>query len=310
MTYTGAVADTHVPTLDELTQPALDTYRAICHADGSDPDIELVTARLNGHPAWQWVIVRVRQHHNSQPAPDPSAPLPYTVDRQALRYHTPDCVWALYAANVDHDERDAICRTSGTPDDLRLALTRDPHREVRAEAVRALTDWHPALAPLATDPDPWVRQMLATGHAGTPEIADILAHDPNFEVREAVARNENTPTTTLTALADDPDQFVRRALVRNPSTPRAALDQCASDVSVLVRREYATSRRARSVHLDTLAHDPDPQVRRAVAAHSRTPASALEALRVDTDSKTREIAKNPVLHRTIQRRYIERRRRR
>lgn len=65
---------------------------------------------------------------------------------------------------------------------------------------------------LARDPDPKVRQELATRPDMAPEILYFLAEDADPNVRRHIAANETTPAKAHYLLADDEDEEVRARL--------------------------------------------------------------------------------------------------
>ena len=153
-----------------------------------------------------------------------------------------------------------------------------------------------ALAELAGDNNPEVRQEVTRNSATPPTALAELAADDNPEVRRWVTRNDATPQAALAELASDDNPEVRRWVARNPATPQAALAELASDDNPEVRRWAALNPAMPSAALAELASDEDPWVRRGVAANAATPPAALAALAGDDNPWVRRgVAENAAM---------------
>ena len=78
-----------------------------------------------------------------------------------------------------------------------------------------------ALAVLAQDDDPILRERVARNLATSPEVLDLLARDASVDVRLSVARNPVTPAATLAVLAQDhaaKGAFIRQGVALHPAT--------------------------------------------------------------------------------------------
>lgn len=88
---------------------------------------------------------------------------------------------------------------------------------------------------LAEDPNPKIRESVASSLHTTPELFSRLARDPDEGVRACVARNESTPCDVLASLVNDPSERVRGFLAVNFFVPQEAMDALAADDSRTVR---------------------------------------------------------------------------
>ena len=113
---------------------------------------------------------------------------------------------------------------------------------VTAEEAAAL---HPAppvteskinrLRLLATDPNPKIRESVASSYHAPEELYAQLAKDPDPGVRGWLARNESVPCDVLRALADDESEAVRGWLALNFYVPADVMERLADDESETVR---------------------------------------------------------------------------
>ena len=83
----------------------------------------------------------------------------------------------------------------------------------------------------------------------------LLAQDPNPKIRESVASSHNAPTDVLAALARDADEGVRACLARNEHVPVDLLRGLCADESETVRGWIAVNHRTPSDVLDSLGRD-------------------------------------------------------
>jgi hypothetical protein len=92
---------------------------------------------------------------------------------------------------------------------------------------------------LATNPNPKIREAVASSYHTPVDLFEKLARDPDDGVRACVARNEAAPCDVLRSLASDPSEQVRGFLAVNyyvPSDTMAALrDDPSRTVRALVR---------------------------------------------------------------------------
>ncbi|MEN2737314.1 hypothetical protein ABCS02_05930 [Microbacterium sp. X-17] len=89
----------------------------------------------------------------------------------------------------------------------------------------------------------------------------LLAADPNPKIREAVASSYNTPVDLFEALAKDPDEGVRGCVAKNEATPCDILRALAGDRSETVRGWVAVNYYVPADVMETLAKDRSRTVR-------------------------------------------------
>lgn len=89
----------------------------------------------------------------------------------------------------------------------------------------------------------------------------LLATDPNPKIREAVASSYNTPEDLFLALANDPDEGVRGCVAKNEATPCDILRSLASDRSETVRGWVAVNYYVPADVMEALATDRSRTVR-------------------------------------------------
>jgi hypothetical protein len=88
---------------------------------------------------------------------------------------------------------------------------------------------------LAVNPNPKIRESVASSYHAPEDLFEQLAKDPDPGVRGWLARNESVPCDILRALADDESESVRGWLALNFSVPADAMDKLAGDESDTVR---------------------------------------------------------------------------
>jgi hypothetical protein len=88
---------------------------------------------------------------------------------------------------------------------------------------------------LAQNPNPKIRESVASSYHAPVELFEQLAQDPDAGVRSWIARNETVSCDVLRLLADDPDETVRGFLALNFFVPADVMDQLATDDSDTVR---------------------------------------------------------------------------
>lgn len=89
----------------------------------------------------------------------------------------------------------------------------------------------------------------------------LLASDPNPKIREAVASSYNTPLDLFETLAKDPDEGVRGCVAKNEATPCDILRSLAGDRSETVRGWVAVNYYVPADVMKTLATDRSRTVR-------------------------------------------------
>jgi hypothetical protein len=88
---------------------------------------------------------------------------------------------------------------------------------------------------LAVDPNPRIREAVASSYHAPADVVAALAADPDDGVRGCVARNEATPCDILRSMADDPCETVRGWLAVNFFVPADVMARLADDPSETVR---------------------------------------------------------------------------
>jgi hypothetical protein len=88
---------------------------------------------------------------------------------------------------------------------------------------------------LAADPNPKIRESVASSRNTPAEVFVALARDRDEGVRACVARNEATPCDVLRSLVDDRSERVRGFLAVNFFVPEDAMQRLARDRSRTVR---------------------------------------------------------------------------
>lgn len=88
---------------------------------------------------------------------------------------------------------------------------------------------------LATDPNPKIRESVASSYHAPEDLFAQLAKDPDPGVRGWLARNESVPCDILRTLAADESETVRGWLALNFFVPADVMEQLADDESETVR---------------------------------------------------------------------------
>lgn len=88
---------------------------------------------------------------------------------------------------------------------------------------------------LATNPNPKIREAVASSYNTPTDLFEALAGDPNEGVRACVARNEATPCDILRTLSTDDSEMVRGWVAVNYFVPEDAMRRLADDSSETVR---------------------------------------------------------------------------
>lgn len=88
---------------------------------------------------------------------------------------------------------------------------------------------------LAADPNPKIRESVASSYHAPTDLFETLARDPDEGVRACVARNEAAPCDVLRSLVDDHSERVRGFLAVNFFVPADAMARLADDRSHVVR---------------------------------------------------------------------------
>ena len=113
---------------------------------------------------------------------------------------------------------------------------------ITAEEAAAL---HPAppvtaskiarLRTLAANPNPKIRESVASSYHAPEDVFETLAKDPDAGVRSWIARNETVSCDILRSLADDESEAVRGFLALNFYVPADVMEKLADDESDTVR---------------------------------------------------------------------------
>ena len=88
---------------------------------------------------------------------------------------------------------------------------------------------------LAADPNPKIRESVASSYHAPEDLFEALARDPDPGVRGWLARNEAVPCDILRGLADDESETVRGWLALNFYVPADVMAKLAEDESDTVR---------------------------------------------------------------------------
>lgn len=88
---------------------------------------------------------------------------------------------------------------------------------------------------LATDPNPKIRESVASSYHAPEDLFELLAKDPDAGVRSWIARNETVSCDILRSLADDESEAVRGFLALNFYVPADVMEKLADDESATVR---------------------------------------------------------------------------
>ena len=133
------------------------------------------------------------------------------------------------------------CIRFNTPAQRRQMAAMAPSM-ITAEEAAAL---HPAppvtdskiarLRLLATNPNPKIRESVASSYHAPEDLFELLAKDPDAGVRSWIARNETVSCDILRSLADDESEAVRGFLALNCYVPADVMEKLADDESETVR---------------------------------------------------------------------------
>jgi hypothetical protein len=88
---------------------------------------------------------------------------------------------------------------------------------------------------LATDPNPKIREAVASSYNTPVDLFEALSKDPDEGVRGCVAKNEATPCDILRSLAGDRSETVRGWVAVNYYVPADVMEKLAKDRSRTVR---------------------------------------------------------------------------
>lgn len=88
---------------------------------------------------------------------------------------------------------------------------------------------------LATNPNPKIRESVASSYHAPEDLFETLAADPDAGVRSWLARNEMVPCEILRSLANDESEAVRGFLALNFYVPADVMERLANDESETVR---------------------------------------------------------------------------
>ena len=133
------------------------------------------------------------------------------------------------------------CIRFNTPAQRRQMAAMAPSM-ITAEEAAAL---HPAppvtaskiarLRTLAANPNPKIRESVASSYHAPEDVFEALAKDPDAGVRSWIARNETVSCDILRSLADDESEAVRGFLALNFYVPADVMEKLADDESDTVR---------------------------------------------------------------------------
>ncbi len=119
-------------------------------------------------------------------------------------------------------------------ENLPIMLT--PEQSAARHPVPAVTESKiRRLRLLAAEPDPKIRESVASSPHAPEDVFTALAGDPDDGVRGCLARNERAPLGVLRTLADDDSETVRGWLAVNFRTPDDVIRRLADDSSETVR---------------------------------------------------------------------------
>ena len=111
-----------------------------------------------------------------------------------------------------------------------------PEEAAALHPAPAVTDTKIArLRVLADDPNPKIRESVASSYHAPEDLFEKLARDPDEGVRSWLARNENVSCDILRSLADDESEKVRGWLALNFFVPGDVMERLAEDPDETVR---------------------------------------------------------------------------
>lgn len=273
-----------------LVARARTRFQAICHTDGTDPEIELIEARVNGWAAGEWMTARILHAQAGWAAPaaaggyvavqwmpddmggpwlmtieafatlvpdgDPNhAPWSEVLDLIALAGTDPDGLTWL-AGHRDQRIAVAVARHTAAPVDAVRHLAGSGDRGIRATVAQRAYLPDDVVERLANDPIDAVRAVVRARTSRDPgELRDLFWGGPSVDL--ALVRNPATPADVLAELYDRrgslPEGFLRD-VAAHPNTP--------DDVLLALTRERA-------------------DIRLALAGRTALPADAYKALAAD-----------------------------
>lgn len=181
-----------------------------------------------------------------------------TMDLYQVRLEYAERLVIEYAEPVRLVRRDAAVWT-------RLSAP----RKIAAARHAYLTDAEWSI--LARDPDPDVREVVATYlPAHHPDLRRVQ-HDPKCRVRLNLSSRRDLPSDVILTLARDPHPGVRTEVARGGSLPDAALESMALDAHPAVARAARHRFVARTTRtpqeLELHLHAPATDVRATLAQH-------------------------------------------
>ena len=175
---------------DQLLAAGMAAYRHQCVRDGTDPEAELVEARLVfGLLPHRWAAARLIADR------DPTGP-PASMKAEAVRCS----IWFVLVSEV----------TVASNDPMWGLFAQDPDERLRANIAACLHADPRLLAAWCDDPERIVREDVARNPA-TPVAALQRLADDRVGVRAAVASNLRAPIELLERLASDEERTVRAA---------------------------------------------------------------------------------------------------
>ena len=299
------MTDTPAPaTVDQLVEQATGDYRALCHGEGVDPDVELLEARLvHEADSRAWIACRLTVGR----ARTGAGWFPAAFRACSLPRQLPPGVFALLArSDRPANELNLFVRRADCPPIVLDAFADHPDPDVRVTVVAHLSTPQATLERLTADPDDrvvgrvcvhpntpsWILERLYAErpefHSGLAQrvppalgLVDRLAKHPDWWVRVALARAADGHLIAID-LATDPSEQVRKTLALNRELHPAAVAILARDGMDLVRADVA-ARNDDTIdpHLPVLAGDRSARVRAAVARNPRTPRELVERLAHD-----------------------------
>ncbi len=138
------------------------------------------------------------------------------------------------------------CIRFNTPAQRQSMRDHAPRRLGGEEAVSATPSSPPVTASkiarlelLARNPEPKIRESVASSPHTPQDLLAVLAVDPDEGVRVCVARNEAASCDVLRSLVADRSEKVRGWLAINFFVPADVMDRLAEDGSEMVRRLVA-----------------------------------------------------------------------
>lgn len=189
---------------------------------------------------------------------------PLTVIYEHLRHSEDAAELSEFARRELPDRADQAAFSRATA--LLEAVGGNPNTPVEDRVFLARTMPFPnVLVKLAADPEPAVRQAVASNTDDKNWLVGRLTKDPEPQVRDAALRNKRTSWKMRLEGAQNPD--VDAATLAFLATLGVDEEQNAPSVlSSMVRRAVALNPNASAQTLEKLADDPSEEVRNAVRA--------------------------------------------